>query len=72
MEKYFKRNFALSDKGAKDLIKAILSCTLTNISFMLPVGLLYFVVEEIWGKFFLGKEKLHSVLIYIVISVILL
>ena len=72
MEKYFKRTFALSDKGAKDLIKAILSCTLTNISFMLPVGLLYFVVEEIWGKFFLGKEKLHSVLIYIVISVILL
>lgn len=72
MVSYLKKKFALSDKGARDLIKAIFSCTLTNISFMFPVGLLYFVVQGIWGKFFDENYNLYSVSIYMFISVILL
>lgn len=36
-----KRKYALSDKGAKNLIKAGLACTLQNIACMLPIGLIY-------------------------------
>lgn len=47
MIKYLQRCYALSHKGAVDNIKGILSCVLQNISFMLPVGLLYLLVGEI-------------------------
>ena len=47
MIKYLQRRYALSHKGAADNIKGILSCALQNISFMLPVGLLYLLVGEI-------------------------
>ena len=47
MIKYLQRRYALSHKGAVDNIKGILSCVLQNISFMLPVGLLYLLVGEI-------------------------
>ncbi len=41
MIKRLKKRFALSDEGAKGLIKGSLACAFQNISFMLPVGLLY-------------------------------
>ena len=47
MIQYLQRRYALSRKGAVDNIKGILSCALQNISFMLPVGLLYLLVNEI-------------------------
>ena len=47
MIKYLQRRYALSHKGAVDNIKGILSCALQNVSFMLPVGLLYLLVGEI-------------------------
>ncbi|MDO4300287.1 MAG: ABC transporter ATP-binding protein [Clostridia bacterium] len=36
-----QKTFALSRQGAKDLIKACISCVISNIALMLPVGLLY-------------------------------
>ena len=42
-----QRKFALSRQGAKDLIKGIFGCTLQNIAFMLPVGLLYYLVGDL-------------------------
>lgn len=47
MIKTLQRKFALSEQGAKDLVKGILACALQNISFMLPVGLLYKLVEDL-------------------------
>ena len=44
MIQYMQRRFALSHKGAVDAIKGILFCALQNVSFMLPVGLLYTLV----------------------------
>ncbi|MBR1584859.1 MAG: ABC transporter ATP-binding protein [Clostridia bacterium] len=41
MKKYLMRRFALSEKGAKDMLKAIGAVTLSNISLMLPVWLLF-------------------------------
>ena len=41
MIKTLQRRFALSRQGAVDLIKGCIACVLQDISFMLPVGLLY-------------------------------
>ena len=45
IEKLQKR-FALSRQGAIDMIKGCLACVLQNISFMIPVGLLYQLVLD--------------------------
>ena len=44
MIKYMQKRFALSEQGAKDLIKGCVAQAVQNISFMLPVGLLYYFV----------------------------
>ena len=36
-----KHKYALSSKGAKDMIRAFVAVTLSNLVLMLPVGLLY-------------------------------
>lgn len=47
MIKKLQRRFALSRKGAVDVIKGSIFCALQNISFMFPVGLLYFIVKDL-------------------------
>lgn len=47
MMKYLQRRYAVSRKGAADIIKGSLSCALQNVSFMVPVCLLYFLVGDI-------------------------
>lgn len=42
-----QRKFALSEQGAKDLVKGIIACALQNIAFMFPVGLLYWLVGDL-------------------------
>lgn len=49
MIKKLQRRFALSRQGAKDLIKGCLACAVQNITFMLPVGLLYRFVCDMLG-----------------------
>ncbi len=44
MIKFIQRRFALSEQGAKDLIKGCIAQAIQNISFMVPVGLLYYFV----------------------------
>lgn len=47
MLKKIQRKCALSEKGAKDLIKGCIACLFQNISFMFPVGLLYYLVHDL-------------------------
>lgn len=42
-----QKKYALSKQGAKDLVKGCFACALQNISFMFPVGLLYFLVKDL-------------------------
>ena len=42
-----QKRYALSEQGAKDLIKGCLACVLQNLSFMFPVGLLYYTVGDL-------------------------
>lgn len=41
MTRYFKETFALSDKGAKDMVSAIAAVVMQNMALMAPVSLLY-------------------------------
>jgi ATP-binding cassette subfamily B protein IrtB len=51
MIKTLQRRFALSRQGAVDLIKGCIACVAQDISFMLPVGLLYyFVIDTMNGN----------------------
>ena len=47
MIKTLQRRFALSRQGAVDLIKGCIACVVQDISFMMPVGLLYMFVMDI-------------------------
>lgn len=50
MIKTLQRRFALSRQGAVDLIKGCIACVAQDISFMIPVGLLYtFVMDMMNG-----------------------
>ena len=42
-----QRRYALSEQGARDLVKGCLACLLQNLSFMVPVGLLYLLVGDL-------------------------
>ena len=46
MIKTLQRRFALSKEGAVDLIKGCIACVAQDISFMFPVGLLYYFVID--------------------------
>lgn len=51
MIKTLQRRFALSRQGAVDSIKGCIACVVQDISFMLPVGLLYyFVIDAMNGN----------------------
>lgn len=47
MIRRLQEKYALSERGAKDLVKGCAACALQNLSFMLPVGLLYYLVADL-------------------------
>jgi len=56
-----KEKFALSDKGAKDMIIAILSVVASNLALMFPVGLMY----NFTGDWLQGAELRDKAPLYI-------
>ena len=62
MIKYMQRRFALSRNGAVDAIKGFICCALQNISFMIPVGLLYMLVEDMMaGELDAGRIPVYAI-----------
>lgn len=49
MIKFIMKKYALSRQGAKDLVIATISCVIHNLTLMLPVSLLYFLVSDLMG-----------------------
>lgn len=41
-----QHKYALSEQGAKDMIHAFISATISNIVLMFPVGMLYLLVKN--------------------------
>ncbi len=58
MIKKLQRKFALSEQGAKDLIKGCTACVFHYISLMFPVGILYLLVGELLNG---GVAKGHGI-----------
>ena len=65
MTKKLQHLFALSEKGAKDLIKAVLWCFVCNISLMLPVGVVLFTVQYLLGCMGNGGNPVNEFWIYV-------
>lgn len=62
MIKRLQKRYALSEQGAKDLVKGCLACVLQNLSFMFPVGLLYFLVADLMN----GGVPGEKIIFYII------
>ena len=56
MIKRLQKRYALSEQGAKDLVKGCLACVFQNLSFMFPVGLLYVLVGDLMNGRVPGKK----------------
>ena len=62
MIKRLQKKYALSEQGAKDLIKGCIACVFQNITFMFPVGLLYSLVGDLMsGGIPVGKVAFYAV-----------
>lgn len=66
IEKLMHR-YALSRRGAKDLIKGVVACTLQDISFMFPVMFLYLFVKDL-----LANNLKDKTLFYVIGAIVCL
>nr|MCR5032853.1 ABC transporter ATP-binding protein/permease [Lachnospiraceae bacterium] len=68
-----QHRFALTREGATDLIKACLSCVLSNIVLMFPAGILYLLIEELMkGSFRAENLKVYIIGCAVIIGLIAL
>ncbi|MBR4557016.1 MAG: ABC transporter ATP-binding protein [Clostridiales bacterium] len=68
MVEKLKHKYALSTQGAKDMIKACISVTVTNMAFMMSAGVLYTLISDLLGNN-LTKDRLPF---YIICSIAIL
>jgi ATP-binding cassette subfamily B protein len=66
-----QHKYALSEKGAKDMIKAFIACTLSYIVLMMPVGLLYYLVGDLMNNN-IGEINLSYYIIGIAVCLVLI
>ncbi len=64
MTKKIQHLFALSEKGAKDLVKAVIWCFVCNLSLMLPVGAVLFTAQHLLDAMENGSSPMDGFWIY--------
>ena len=64
MTKKLQHLFALSEKGAKDLVKAVIWCFVCNLSLMFPVGAVLFTVQHLLDSMENGGSPMDDFWIY--------
>ena len=72
MIKSLKKRFALSDQGAKDLWKGIVYSVLANISLMLPVSLLSYILSPLLNISENHSYSTQDIVIFTVIGIVIL
>ncbi|MPM33335.1 putative multidrug export ATP-binding/permease protein [bioreactor metagenome] len=72
MKRKIQHMFALSEKGAVDLVKGTLWCSLSNISLMFPVGLLVLVLDSMIKALSGGTDPSAGVWGYTAIGAVIL
>jgi len=71
MVEMLKHKYALSTQGAKDMIKACISVTITNIALMMTAGVLYTLIKDLLSNN-LTKDRLPFYIIWSVVVLILI
>lgn len=71
MLKYLQHKYALSQKGAKDMVWAFVSCTLSYLVLMFPVGLLVSLVSDLMSGTGTTRTAFYVVRIVICLGLIL-
>lgn len=72
MIKLIQKATASSKDGAVGLIKGIIACAFQNMAFMLPTGLLYYLVKDLLGGGMGGKAVFYTVGCVICFALILI
>ena len=73
MHEKLKHTFALSDRGAKDMMKAFFACILHNLSLMVPVVLLYNLISDLLdGGIPEGKSTFYIAGLVIALGLVML
>ena len=70
--KFLQRKYALSEQGAKDLLKGIIYSVLAYISLMLPVVLLAYVLDGFLTPLFNEGNFSGNILMYVIIGIVIL
>lgn len=68
MIRNLQHKYALSERGAKDMIKAFLCCTLSYLVLIFPVGLLYSLVSDLMEE----KAPADRISFYVIGSILCL
>ena len=55
LKEKIQHKYALSEQGTKDMIKAFVSVTISDIVLMFPVGMLYSLVKDYMGETLSGR-----------------
>ena len=69
MMKYFQNRFALSEKGANDLLRGIVFSTLLNLALMLPPTYLFLFLMEYIGTY--PQLQRHTLWFYLLVAAVL-
>lgn len=70
MKEKLMHKYALSSQGAKDMIKAFISVTISDLILMIPVSLLYFLVNDYMEGNLAGRGGLYIARVIITLALI--
>lgn len=70
LKEKLQHKYALSEQGARDMIRAFVSVTISDIVLMFPVGLLYFLVKDYMNHTMSGRGGFYIAGILICLALI--
>ena len=71
MIRKLERIFALSEKGARDLVKGFIACAVHNLTLFVPVGILYLLASDMLMNTLTGRGLFYVVLCIISVALIM-
>ena len=72
MIKRLERTFALSEKGARDLVNGFIACAVHNLTLFVPVGILYLLASDMMMNTLTGRGIFYAVLCIISVALIMI
>ena len=72
MIRRLERAFALSEKGARDLVKGFIACAFHNLTLFVPVGILYLLASDMLMNTLAGSGIFYGFLCIISVALIMI